>query len=138
MSNISIEHKEKLQQLVYSRDFETVIQGLELLDTLIEEAQDIYDVFDLDKEAVRTVTDLADALRGSKYKYFVKVWILGRLAEMGEHWRHSVEDLDLEWTKTPFIPESIGYLTGLLRLDLQYLELGSLPLSIDKFWHIYF
>ena len=41
MSNISTEHKEKLQQLIYSDDFETVIQGLELLDTLIEESQDI-------------------------------------------------------------------------------------------------
>ena len=42
MSNISTEHKEKLQKLIYSEDFENVIQGLELLDTLIVEVQDVY------------------------------------------------------------------------------------------------
>ena len=47
MSNISVKHKDKLQQLIYSYDFENVIQGLDLLDTLAEDENDIYDVFDL-------------------------------------------------------------------------------------------
>ena len=47
MSNISTEHKEKLQQLIYSDDFENVVQGLDLLDTVAEDENDIYDVFDL-------------------------------------------------------------------------------------------
>ena len=47
MSNISTEHEEKLQQLIYSEDFENVVQGLDLLDTVVEDENDIYDVFDL-------------------------------------------------------------------------------------------
>ena len=47
MGNISTEHKEKLQKLIYSEDFKNVIQGLDLLDTLIVEVQDVYAFFDL-------------------------------------------------------------------------------------------
>jgi hypothetical protein len=47
MSNISTEHKEKLQKLIYSDEFENVVMGLNLLDTLIEDENDIYEVFDL-------------------------------------------------------------------------------------------
>ena len=70
--------------------------------------------------------------REAKHKYSCqRVWILGRLAELGEHWSHSVEDLGWNGQKS-FCSESIGYLTGLLSLDLQYLELGSLPHSIER------
>ena len=48
MSHISKEHKGKLQILIYNDDFENVIQGLELLDTLAEDEKDIYFVFDFE------------------------------------------------------------------------------------------
>ena len=48
MSTISTEHKKKLQQLIYSEDFENVVQGLGLLDTVAEDEKDIYFVFDFE------------------------------------------------------------------------------------------
>ena len=51
---------------------------------------------------------------------------------MGEHWSHSVEELDLEWTKILLFLNRLDISPDSLSLDLQYLELSSLPLSIDN------
>ena len=44
MSNISTEHKEKRQQLIYSDDFKSGVQGLELLNTVAEDENDVFDL----------------------------------------------------------------------------------------------
>ena len=44
MFNISTEHKEKRQQLIYSDDFESDVQRLELLNTVTEEKNDVFDL----------------------------------------------------------------------------------------------
>ena len=58
MSMISTEHKVKLQQLIYSDDFENLVQGLELLETIAESENDIYDVFNFTDNVPSTVYEL--------------------------------------------------------------------------------
>ena len=55
---ISTEHKVKLQQLIYSDDFENLVQGLELLETIAESENDIYDVFNFTDNVPSTVYEL--------------------------------------------------------------------------------
>ena len=98
MSNISIEHKEKLQQLIYSDDFENVTQGLELLDTLAEDERDIHDVFDLTDKVPSTVDDLGKEIFDCQFKNDIKVWILGNtLGEYNTDWVCNLTELDLSY-----------------------------------------
>ena len=73
MSNLSTEHKEKLQVFLYSEDFENVVLGLDLLDTVAEDENDIYDVFDLTDKIPSTVYDLEKGIFDCEFKNHIKV-----------------------------------------------------------------
>ena len=96
MNMISTEHKEKLQQLIYSDDFEHVLQGLESLDTVSEDENDIYDVFDLIDEVPSNVDELRKGIFTCEHRNYIKVWILGKLFEYNVDWICKLTTLDLK------------------------------------------
>ena len=118
MSNISTEHKEKLQQLIYSDEFESVVQGLELLDTLVEDEKDIYNVFDLRGKIPSNIDKLEKGIFDCEFKNDIKVWMLGKLAEYHIDWVCNLTSLSLEKNQFTTLPESIGNLTLLELLNL--------------------
>jgi Leucine-rich repeat (LRR) protein len=132
MSNISDEHKGKLQILLYSTDFESMVQGLELLDILSEDENDIYFVFDVHTHVPSTVQDLEIALSNVEYKCYLIVWILGKLIEMNVSWVLELRRLDLQSMFLQNIPEVIGNLKNLTRLNLSENQLTILPDSIGN------
>ena len=140
MSNISAEHKEKLQQLIYNEDFETVIQGLELLDTLAEDENDIYDVFDLMENVPSTVDELEKGIFDCEFKIYIIVWILGKLAELKINWVCNLTTLDLSWNHLSHLSEeeldslfnSISKIPNLIKLDVSENQLTLLPKSIGN------
>ena len=86
MSHISEKHKKSLQNLIYSEDFENVLQGLELLDTLAENENDIYFVFNLHTKLPTNIEDLEKEISDVTFHNYIKVWILGKLAELEISW----------------------------------------------------
>ena len=86
MSNISTEQKKKLQQLIYSEDFESVVQGLDLLGTTTEDEDDIYDVFDLINKIPSSVNELENGIFDCTFKNYIKIWMLGKLTEYNIDW----------------------------------------------------
>ena len=126
ISNISTEHKERLQQLIYSEDFENVVQGLELLDTLAEDEIDIYDVFDLTDKIPSTVDELEKRIFECEHRNYIKIWILGKLAEYNTDWVCNLTYLDLISNKLTVLPESIENLTNLTELYLKDNQLSEL------------
>ena len=136
MSNISIEHKEKLLQIIYSEDFETVTQGLDLLDTLVEDENDIYDVFDLMGKIPSTVDELGKEIFDCENRNYIKVWILGKLTEYNVDWVCNLTELDLDYNKLTVLPESIENLTNLTYVSLRNNQLTTLSESIENLINI--
>ena len=127
MSNISTEHEEKLQQLIYSEDFESVLQGLDLLDTLTEDKSDIYDVFDLTDNLPLSVDELGKRIFECEHQNYIKVWILGKLAEYNTDWVCNLTELDLSKNKLTLLSESIRNLT-----NLKYVNVKDNPITNEE------
>ena len=133
MSNISTEHKEKLQQLLYSEDFENVVQGLELLDILAEEEDDIYDFFDLSQRF--EPTDLEDfelLLPDVRHRLYIMIWIGGKLASLEVDWAIQQNRLNLRSGYLTVLPDNIGNMTNLEHVDLRKNYLTDLPQSMAQ------
>jgi hypothetical protein len=61
MSGISQEHRKKLQTLIYGKSSENILMGIELLDSVYQDINDVYDVFSFPK-VPKTFRELEDAL----------------------------------------------------------------------------
>ena len=96
MSNLTSEQLQKLQVLICNDDFETVIQGLDLLDTLSKDENDIYDVFGMSNNIPSSIDDLENGIFDCVHQGYIKVWILGKLAEYNIDWVILLTSLDLE------------------------------------------
>jgi len=119
MANISEIHKERLCEMIYSNDIENIIQGLELLDTITIELEDIYFVFDLKEESLSSFADIQTHMQASEQGVFVAIWVLGVLAKMGVTWALSTKILDLSNLGLQSIPYEILNLPKLGTLVLE-------------------
>ena len=79
--SITNEHQEKLQKLIYSEDFKNVLQGLELLESVTENENDLYIVFDLIDKVPYNLDQLFERIFYCKHRNYIKVWILSTLPE---------------------------------------------------------
>jgi Leucine-rich repeat (LRR) protein len=131
MNNISEKHKMSLQSLIYSDDFENVIQGLELLDTLAEDEKDVYFVFDFNNKNPTSIEELEASLSNVKHRNYINLWILGKLAEVGVDWV-----IDITWMNCDgdleHIPNSFQHLTNLTKLDIRFNEFSVLPKVLGR------
>ena len=132
MSTISKQHKSKIQDLIYSDDFQSTSQGLELLESLIEDEQGIYDIFDVTGIVPSNMQELKEKIFDCEHRNSISVWILLKLAEYGVDWVVRLTSLDLNGSKLTFLPESIGHFTNLTSLDLRGNQLSSLPESLEN------
>ena len=132
MSNISTEHKEKLQRLIYSDDFESVVQGLELLDTMTKDEDDIYDVFDFTDNVPASVDELEKRIFECEHRNYIKVWMLGKLTKYNVGWVVNLTSLDLSDRQLTQLPESIGDIINITELNLSNNQLTTVPKSIEN------
>ena len=109
-----------------------MIQGLDLLDTLAEDAHDIYTVFGMSNNIPSSIDDLENGIFDCDHQSYIKVWILGKLAEYNTDWIKHLTKLDLINNQLTVLPESIGKLTNLTQLDLERNQLTTLPDSIEN------
>ena len=72
MSNISKEDKEELQILIYSDDFDSVVKGLEQLDKIVVDGDDICLVFDFNNGIPSNMTRLESSLSNVKHKGYIE------------------------------------------------------------------
>ena len=127
MSNISTEHKEKLQQLIYSDDFENVVQGLDLLEALVEDENDIYDFFDLKDNIPSNVDELEEHCTYFHFGYVI-LWIIRELGRKGVPW---VVELDTLHCDDYFI-EGICELQKIEKLRVRFQSFSEFPEDICK------
>jgi Leucine-rich repeat (LRR) protein len=130
MSNISEKHKLSLQSLIYSYEIKNVIQGLELLDSLIEDKKDVYFVFDFKKKIPTSIEELEASLSNVKHRNYIKLWILGKLAEVGVHWSSTIEILDLTNNYLSSLPMTMTNLKELRSLNVTDNYFSVLPKCI--------
>ena len=121
MYNISEEHKKKLQILIYSDDIESVIQGLDLLETIAEDIDDNYFIFDFeDPKVPANIEEIKSSIPNTDNQCFVVLWFLCELLASGLEWVREIEELDLFGEGLSLVPDFIGDLTNLKKLDLSY------------------
>lgn len=133
MYNISQEHKKKLQILIYNNDIESVIQGLDLLETIAEDIHDIYFVFDFEYPKVpASMDEIKAAIPNTDNQCFVVLWLLCEMLASGVEWVREIEELDLCGEGLSLVPDFIGDLTNLKKLDLSYNQLTEIPESIGN------
>ena len=146
---IKAEYIPKLQQLLFSDDFEAQIQAINLLETIAEEPQDVYDVLgfvpqhlnDLVKKFNLNVSfqiaQLLDSL-GDNNRIFnnttVLVLSLRKLKSLPDWIGNltNLENLELEWNELTTLPDWIGNLTNLTILSLRSNQLTTLPESFGN------
>ena len=147
------------ERLIYNYNIKNVIQGLELLDSLIEDKNDVYFVFDFHSNVPTSIEELETCLSNVKHRNYIKLWILGKLAEMRVHWSSTIEILDLtnnylsslpttminlkelrslNITDNYFsvLPECIAYMRNLKTLNCTRCHLSSLSVSISELTQI--
>ena len=126
-TNLSKENKEKLQQLLYSNDFESVVQGLDLLEALVEDEHDIYDFFDLTDKIPSKVDDLEKHCKYFHFGYVI-LWIIRELGRKGVRW---VVELDTLHCDDYFI-EGICVLPNIEKLRVRFQFFSEFPEDICK------
>jgi hypothetical protein len=124
-SNLSKENKEKLQQLLHSEDFESVVQGLNLLEALVEDENDIYDLFDFTNKIPSTVDELEEHCTYFHFGY-VLLWIIRELGRKGVPW---VVELDTLHCDDYFI-EGICELQVIEKLRVRFQSFSEFPEDI--------
>ena len=128
---------EKIADLFTSGDFSNVKQGIELVETLIDNEQDFVTL--LENLVSCTLTDFTfDELKSvfgfvteKSTRSYLRAWALGTLAQ----WNRKALDtttLNLSYNQFTTLPESFGNLTKLKELNLSYNQLTTLPDSIEK------
>ena len=120
---------DKIKALLQSDDLMNVNMGIELLDSLVTEPEQILQALGIETE-VSSVDDLKAVLDEFEHKGTILVWTLGKWAELGVDWVLKLESLNLDRNQLTSIPEQIQTLTNLTTLYLDGNELTSLPEQI--------
>jgi len=97
------------------------------LDTVAEDENDIYDVFDLTDKIPSTVDELKYGIFYCEFKNHIKIWILGKLVEYNIDWVNNLTELDLRDNELTTLHESIGNLT-----QIQYIVLYNNSITDDE------
>ena len=126
-SNLLKENKEKLQQLLHSEDFESVVQGLNLLEALIEDENDIYDFFDFTEKRPSNVDEVEEHCTHFHFGYVI-LWIIRELGKKGVGW---VVELDTLHCDNYFI-EGISELRNIETLSVRFQSFSEFPEDICK------
>jgi hypothetical protein len=87
MKNITPQHKKHLLTFLKSKEIEDVRQGLQLLESLVQEDQDLYDVFDLDiPNEIFCIDDLESVLSNFIHVNPIRIYLIGAFAEFKTKW----------------------------------------------------
>ena len=121
---------DKIKALLQSDDIMNVNMGLELLDTLATEPEEISQALGIDAN-ISSVDDLKAALESFDHQGTILVWVLGKWAELGVQWVLEIKELDLSETNMTELHPNIGLMTNLTELDLYGNQLTSLPEQIQ-------
>ena len=108
---------EKIKALLQSDDIMNVNMGIELLDTLATEPEELSQALGIDAN-ISSVDDLKAALKGFEHQGTILVWVLGKWAELGVEWVLEIEKLNLSSAKMTELHPNIGLLTNLTTLYL--------------------
>jgi Leucine-rich repeat (LRR) protein/4-hydroxybenzoate polyprenyltransferase len=110
-----------IKELLKQEVLETVIQGLEILDLLVD-SQDLKNVipYEVRKESHNdaVVSKLAILMYPLPHRGYISLWILGKLAELKVEWALSYTRIDLSEETIEEIPEKICFLQNLTELIL--------------------
>ena len=122
---------QKIRALLGDPDISSVKQGISLLEDLQIHKDNLQQVIGYSKNC-STIDAVIRSTKGWKHKHYVKVWILGRLAEQNTQWVLSIKEIDLQNKKLVELPDNIGNLYNLASLKLGLNQLRQIPLSIGK------
>jgi Leucine-rich repeat (LRR) protein len=132
MINISQESKDKLKQFIYSDTLETVIQGLDLIDTLVENKEDICFIFDLTDEKPIVARDFMERLPSSEFKEYILLLMLCKIGSLQPELVMNITEIKIFRVPKNIhkLPSSIEYLTELKEIWLTGDRLIGLPETI--------
>ena len=109
---------DKIKALLQSDDIMNVNMGLELLETLATESEQISQALGIEPD-IASLDELKSALVGLEHKGKILAWILGVWAKLGVEWVLEIEELNLYRTKITELHPNIGLLTNLLSLEIE-------------------
>ena len=125
----SMNQSEQINSMLNSDDFEIVISGLTLLESLIDSEETLYEYIPC--KDCSSFEDLKKLFEGEHCGYLA-LWTLGMLASFEVEWVLNITELDLGENELTSLPESITNLTQLESLYLYDNKLTSLPESIGN------
>ena len=100
--------KEEIKKLNH-RDLEFVKSGLELIDTMIFSRNDLEKFIPFDE--VEEPEDFYDVLENVReyfwdHRYYISLWVMGKLAEFGESWVQNMKALDVTGRRVKEVPSN--------------------------------
>ena len=122
---------DKIKVLLQSDDIMNVNMGIELLNALVTEPEQILQALGI-KTEISSVDELEAVLEEFEHNGTILVYVLGKWAELGVEWVLKLERLDLSDNQLTSLPEHIQHLTNLTKLDLSYNEFTCLPEQIGQ------
>ena len=125
----SKKQKNKLQTFLRHQSEETQQQGMALLETLLIDESQIYDLFDYQ---INNIEDIDLALKSYPQKRRLMVWVLELLITVKASWLCNQKTLSLYGKSLSSLPKSIGMLTQLQHLNLEHNQLSLLPESMGN------
>ena len=121
---------DKIKVLLQSDDIMNVNMGIELLNAIVTEPEQILQALGIETE-ISSMDELEGVLMEFEHKGTILVWTLGKWAELGVDWVLKLERLNLRDNQLTSIPEQLGLLTKLTYLNLNYNQLTSIPEQIQ-------
>ena len=162
MKSITPHHKSHLLTFSKSKQLEYVRQGLQLLESLVQEEQDLHDIFGIPNE-ISCIDDQESVLSNFIHVNPIRIYLIGAFAEFKTKWILATSTIELtegklsDVTADEFdtflqqiealkrlqilhlfnnlftaLPESIGQLTSLMALTIGQNRLSALPESIGN------
>ena len=110
-----MKHIEKLRQLLFSDDLETIKQGISLMDSLCDTIEDIYVVLEKPIPDSKQTWQQQFVYDNKKPNpQYLNLWILGKMAEEGISWTLELTELILYVNP----PENLHHLKNIKEIKI--------------------
>ena len=94
----------QIHPMLNSDDLEMVINGLTLLESLVEDEDTLYEYIPC--KDCSSFWEIKELFEGKHCEY-IALWTMGILASFEVDWVLNITELDLSWNKLTSLPESI-------------------------------